>query len=66
MQKYGPNDGVILLADMIYPGGLTLTEVGSDHFLTERPVDIVSVSLTIAVIQWLEEPRAAACVEQCD
>jgi hypothetical protein len=59
MQKYGPNDGVILLADMVYPGGLTVTEVGSDHFLKERPVDIVSVSLTMAVVQWLErrEPK---------
>jgi hypothetical protein len=24
LRKYGPNDGTVLLADMIFPGGVTL------------------------------------------
>ena len=28
MRKYGPNDGNVLLADMIFPGGVTLFELG--------------------------------------
>ena len=36
LQKYGPNDGVLLLSDMIFPGGVILAELGSDHFLFNR------------------------------
>ena len=54
MQKYGPNDGMVLLADMIFPGGITVTELGSDHFMMDRDLDVVSVALTTAVIKWLD------------
>jgi hypothetical protein len=40
MRKYGPNDGMVLLADMILPSGITLTEIGSDHFLMDRHLDV--------------------------
>ena len=54
MKKYGPNDGMVLLADMIYPGGITLAELGSDHFMMDRHLDIVSVALTTSIIRWLD------------
>ena len=56
MRKYGPNDGNVLLADMIFPGGVTLFQLGSDHFMRTRPLDIATVALAITVIGWLENP----------
>ena len=56
LRKYGPNDGTVLLPDMIIPGGVTLTELGSDHFMRRKPLDIVTVALAITVINWLEHP----------
>jgi hypothetical protein len=56
LQKHGPNDGVLLLSDMIYPGGITLAELGSDHFLLNDHLDITSVALAITIIRWLENP----------
>jgi hypothetical protein len=56
LRKYGPNDGVLLLADMIIPGGVTLTELDEDHLMRGKPVDIATVALAITVIRWLENP----------
>jgi hypothetical protein len=56
MRKYGPNDGNVLLPDMIFPGGVTLFELGADHFMRNRPLDIATVALAITVIGWLENP----------
>jgi hypothetical protein len=58
LRKWGPNDGMVLLADLIFPGGVTLVELGSDHFLLDRHLDITAVALAITVIQWLENPGA--------
>ena len=35
LRRYGPNDGVVLIADTVWPGGANLVALGSDHFLTE-------------------------------
>ncbi len=56
MRKYGPNDGMVLLADMVYPGGVTLTELGADHFLLSDHLDVTAVALATTVIEWLENP----------
>jgi hypothetical protein len=56
LRKYGPNDGVLLLPDMIFPGGVTLTELDEDHLMRGKPVDIATVALAITVIRWLENP----------
>lgn len=56
LRKFGPNDGLVLLPDMIFPRGVTLAELGSDHFLPNGHVDITAVALTITVIRWLENP----------
>jgi hypothetical protein len=58
MRKYGPNDGNVLLPDMIFPGGVTLFELGSDHFMRNRPLDISTVALAITVINWLKNPNS--------
>jgi hypothetical protein len=44
MKKYGRNDGMMLLADMIFPGGITLIKVGSDHFLMDQDLDVTTVA----------------------
>lgn len=57
LSKYGPSDGMVLLADMVFPGGITLIELGSDHFLFDRHQDITAVALATTVIRWLENSR---------
>jgi hypothetical protein len=34
LRRHGPNDGVVLLGDAVWPGGANLVALGSDHFLT--------------------------------
>jgi hypothetical protein len=58
LRKYGPNDGNVLLPDMVFPSGVTLVELGADHFMRNRPLDIATVALAITVIAWLENPGA--------
>lgn len=58
LQKYGPSDGISLLSDMIFPGGLTLADLGNDHFMGAKPIDIITVALAITVIRWLEHPNS--------
>jgi len=54
LRKYGPNDGLVLLPDMIFPGGVTLAEMGSDHLRLNDHIDIAGVALAVTVINWLE------------
>ena len=55
LKSYGPNDGIGLLADAIYPEGVTLVELGRDHFLLGEQIDVTAVALAITVVRWLEE-----------
>ena len=56
LRKHGPNDGVSLLSDMIFPGGVTLADLENDHFMRGKPLDITTVALAISAIRWLEHP----------
>jgi hypothetical protein len=56
LRKHGPNDGVSLLSDMIFPGGVTLADLKNDHFMRGKPLDITTVALAISAIRWLEHP----------
>jgi hypothetical protein len=60
LRKHGPSDGVVLLSDTIFPGGVTLAELGSDHFLLGSHLDVTAVALAITVIRWLEQPEHQA------
>ncbi len=55
LKKYGPNDGLSLLADLLMPGGLTLTEFGQDHFLLNNGMDETTLALAMTIIRWLED-----------
>jgi hypothetical protein len=59
LRKHGPNDGVSLLSDMIFPGGVTLADLDNDHFMRGKPLDITTVALAITMIRWLENPDRA-------
>jgi hypothetical protein len=62
LQNYGPNDGIALLSDAIFPGRVTVAELGRDHFLIGVQMDVTTVALTTTIIRWLEEqePRRAS------
>jgi hypothetical protein len=61
LRKHGPNDGFVLLADTIYPGGVTLTELGMDHFILYN-VETLTVSLVSTIIRWLENPADTVAI----
>ena len=53
LRHHGPNDGLSLLPDLIAPGGLTLAELGRDHFLLDEEIDVTTVAMAITMIRWL-------------
>jgi len=55
LRKYGPNDGITLLSDSIFPSGVTLVELGRDHFLLNVEMDVTTVALTNTIISWIEQ-----------
>jgi hypothetical protein len=52
LSKHGPNDGILLLSDMIFPGGITVAELGLDHFLLDQNLDAATVGMVITVMRW--------------
>jgi hypothetical protein len=54
LRKYGPNDGITLLSDSIFPSGVTVVELGRDHFLLDVEMDVTTVALTNTIISWIE------------
>jgi hypothetical protein len=42
---------------MIFPGGVTLAELGRDHFLLDQRDDATTVAFAIAVIRWQESQK---------
>ena len=54
LRKYGPNDGVLLVGDMIFPGGITLARLGTEHIHIDDHMDIATVALAMTVIEWLQ------------
>jgi hypothetical protein len=55
LAKHGPNDGILLLVDMIFPGALTVAELGLDHFLLDRDIGATTVGLVAALVGWIEQ-----------
>jgi hypothetical protein len=49
LRRHGPNDGVVLLADAVWPGGANLVALGSDHFLAALQEDAPSLALMRAI-----------------
>src|SRR5216110_2717182 len=49
LRSHGPNDGVVLLADTVWPGGANVVAIGPDHLFTPREDDAQSLALLRAV-----------------
>lgn len=49
LRRHGPNDGVVLLADTVWPGGINLVSVGPDHLFAPREDDTHSLALLLAI-----------------
>jgi inward rectifier potassium channel len=45
LRKYGPNDGLTLLADELLPGGITIVEPGLDHFYRDPEINLKSLAI---------------------
>jgi hypothetical protein len=60
MKKFGPNDGITLLPDALFPGGVTVVELGRDHFLLDAEIGATTVALVTTVIDWLEDRETKA------
>ena len=51
MRSLGPNDGLALTLDEIFPGGATLVEIGLDHYMSAPDIDRRTQALTRAVLR---------------
>ena len=45
LRKYGPNDGLTLLADELLPKGVTIIEPGLDHYYEDPDINLKSLAL---------------------
>lgn len=45
LRKYGPNDGLTLLADELLPNGISVIEPGVDHFYDDPDIEAKSLAL---------------------
>lgn len=59
IREEGPNDGLSLLPDLVVPGAPTLIEMGSDHFLLSERMDVKTVALATALVEWLGASEGA-------
>lgn len=58
LHRHGPNDGVVLLADTVWPGGANLVALGSDHLLAEFHEDARGLAFLRAVSGAVRQHRA--------
>ena len=45
LRKYGPNDGLTLLADELVPHANTIVELGFDHFFRDPDINLKSLAI---------------------
>jgi hypothetical protein len=65
LRKYGPNDGLTLLADELVPGGVTIIEPGFDHFYRDPEINLKSLAVANLVADELEEPACPVGRQRC-
>jgi hypothetical protein len=65
LRSDGPNDGLVLLSDVIAPDSLTVVALGSDHFFAEDPeIDRKTVALIKLVVAYANKDPGIACTDQ--
>ncbi len=55
MRALGPNDGLALTVDEIFPGGMTLVEVGLDHYMSAPDIALRTAALIRAVLRQIAD-----------
>ena len=45
LRKFGPNDGLTLLADELLPNGITIVELSFDHFYRDPEINLKSMAI---------------------
>ncbi len=58
MRELGPNDGLTLLVDELALGGITLVELGLDHYFLDPLIDLKTAALARVVIDHLKDKMA--------
>jgi hypothetical protein len=53
LRKYGPNDGLTLLADKLVPHGITIIEPSVDHFYRDPEINLKSLAIANLVAEEL-------------
>lgn len=58
MRSDGPNDGLSLLPDLLFPGGRTIVSPKGDHFFSEDPlIAQKTVALALTVLESLDDSQ---------
>ncbi len=57
----GPNDGLAPIVDEIADGGLTIVQVGLDHYYRDPELDLKTLALALTVMLELGHPLPGAC-----
>jgi hypothetical protein len=57
----GPNDGLAPIADEMGHGGLTIVQVGLDHYFLDPEIDLKTLAMALTVMLELGHPLPAAC-----
>ena len=55
LRRYGPNDGLTLLADELLPGAVTIIEPGVDHFYRDPEINVKSLAVANVVADALTD-----------
>jgi hypothetical protein len=56
MRADGPNDGLSLLPDLLFPDGRTIVSPKGDHFFAEDPlIDEKSVALVMTILETIDQ-----------
>jgi len=67
----GPNDGLTYVVDAIAPSGVTIPELGADHYFHNPDIEIKTLALARALTQYVRQPgtpalRAGAQQARCE
>jgi hypothetical protein len=57
----GPNDGLAPIADEMAHGGLTIVQVGLDHYFLDPEIDLKTLAMALTVMLELGRSPPAAC-----
>ena len=63
LRRHGPNDGAVLLAETVWPGGINIVAIGPDHLFAPREDEAHSLAMLRAIavaIQLHRLPSEAA------